>query len=498
MPRSRWELVVPLDRSDRTPLFLQIAGGLADDIRRGRLRPGQPLPGTRRLARALGINRNTVVAAYDELAAEGWIETDAARASFVSFALPDARPQRFAGAVGRRRAVPARAGYDLPPLPDFRVEVPRPPAELSFGSGVPDLRLVPVDALARAYRRALRRRGRVLLDYGAPAGLARLRGALAAMLAATRGLAAGADDLILTRGSQMALYLVARALVTPGDVVAVESIGYVPARAAFRLAGARLVPLPLDEHGVDPGALEALARKGPVRAVYLTPHHQYPTTVTLSPGRRLALIEVARAHRIAVIEDDFDHEFHYDGRPVLPLASVDRAGVVVYVGTLSKILAPSLRLGYVVAPAPLLARLTDLRATIDTMGDPALEDAIAELVEDGEVQRHVRRVRRRYHSRRDALAECLRRDLPDLSFTLPAGGVAFWARAREPVDVDEWARRALASGVFFSPGRSFAFDERPLPFLRLGFASLTEEEIAEAVRRMSRVRPSRVSPARAK
>jgi GntR family transcriptional regulator/MocR family aminotransferase len=498
MSRTRWELAVSLDRTGRTPLFLQVAGSLADDIRRGRLRPGQPLPGTRRLARALGLNRNTVVAAYDELAAEGWIETDAARASFVSLALPDARPQRFAAAVGRREAVPARAGYDLPALPDFRVEAPRPQAELVFGSGVPDLRLVPVDALARAYRRALRRRGRVLLDYAAPSGLPRLRGALASMLAATRGLAAGPDDLIVTRGSQMALYLIARALVAPGDVVAVESIGYVPARAAFRLAGARLVPLPLEEHGVDPAALEALARKGPVRAIYLTPHHQYPTTVTLSPGRRLQLLEVARAHRIAVVEDDFDHEFHYDGRPVLPLASVDRAGVVVYVGTLSKILAPSLRMGYVVGPAPLLARLNDLRATVDTMGDPALEDAIAELIEEGEVQRHVRRVRRRYLARRDALAERLAVDLPDLTYAVPAGGVAFWARAPHGTDVDEWARRALARGVFFSPGRLFAFDERPLPFLRLGFACLSEEEIAEAVRRMALCRPRPRGAPRAK
>jgi GntR family transcriptional regulator/MocR family aminotransferase len=318
------------------------------------------------------------------------------------------------------------------------------------------------------------------------------------MLAATRGRAAGPDDLLITRGSQMALYLVARALVAPGDVVAVESLGYVPARAAFRLAGARLVPLPLDEHGLDAGALETLARQGPVRAVYLTPHHQYPTTVTLSPGRRLQLLEVARAHRITVVEDDFDHEFHYDGRPVLPLASVDRAGVVVYVGTLSKILAPSLRLGYVVAPAPLLARLADLRSTIDTMGDPALEDAIAELVEDGEVQRHVRRVSRRYQSRRDALARCLRRDLPDLSFAVPAGGVAFWARVLDGTDVDEWARRALERGVFFSPGRVFAFDERPLPFLRLGFACLTEDEIAEAVRRMAASRPPAPGRARPK
>jgi GntR family transcriptional regulator/MocR family aminotransferase len=490
MPERRWELAVALDRAGGTPVFLQIAGSLADDIRRGRLRPGQALPGSRRLAETLGVNRNTVVAAYEELQAEGWIETGAARASRVSSALPDPRPQRFAGGVGRRAAVPARTGYDLPPPPLLPTDGVRPAAELVFGSGVPDLRLVPVAALARAYRRALKQRGRALLDYAAPEGLPRLRAALAAMLAATRGLAAGADDLMITRGSQMALALVARALVTPGDLVAVEEIGYVPARAAFTLAGARLAPLPVDGQGLDVEALDALAQRTPVRAVYLTPHHQYPTTVTLSPGRRLRLLEVARTRRIAVIEDDYDHEFHYDGHPVLPLASVDRAGVVVYVGTLSKILAPGLRVGYVVAPAPLLGRLATLRATLDTQGDPAIEDAVAELLEDGEVQRHVRRVRRIYRDRRDALAEALRRDLEgQVSFDVPAGGVAFWARSVGRVDVIDWARRALAAGVFFSPGGWFAFDGRPLPFLRLGFACLTEREIAEAVRRLARTRP---------
>jgi GntR family transcriptional regulator/MocR family aminotransferase len=499
MPGRRWELAVSLDRSGTTPVFLQIAGSLADDVRRGRLRPGQPLPGTRRLAASLGVNRNTVVAAYEELQAEGWIETDPARGSRVSSALPDARPTRFAGGVFRRAAVPARAGYDLPPLPAPHPEGVRPRAELVFGSGVPDLRLVPVAALARAYRRALRQRGRTLLDYAAPEGLPRLRAALAGMLAATRGLAAGPDDLMITRGSQMALALVARALVQPGDLVAVEDVGYVPARAAFALAGARLAPLRVDAHGLDVEALDALARRGPVRAVYLTPHHHYPTTVTLSPGRRLRLLEVARAHRIAVVEDDYDHEFHYDGRPVLPLASVDRAGVVVYVGTLSKILAPGLRVGYVVAPAPLLARLAALRATIDTQGDPAIEDAVAELLEDGEVQRHVRRVRRIYRERRDALAELLRSELGDrVSFEVPAGGVAFWVRSIPDLDVLEWARRALAAGVFFSPGAWFAFDQRPLPFLRLGFACLTVEEIAEAVRRLARTRPGAARAARAR
>jgi GntR family transcriptional regulator/MocR family aminotransferase len=392
------------------------------------------------------------------------------------------------------RAAPARlaatVGFDLGPAID-----PYPTAAYAAGTlvmtgGGPDLRLVPRTALARAYRKALTEkapRGRSTLDYGDPRGHPRLREALAAMLSARRGIAAPAESVLVTRGSQMALDLVARALIAPGDVVAIESLGYRPAWEALRAAGARLAPLPVDEHGLDVDALVALgAREEKVRAVYLTPHHQYPTTAVLSAGRRLALMELARARRIAVIEDDYDHEFHYDGRPVLPLASADPAGVVVYLGTLSKILAPGLRLGFVVAPAPLLERLAAIRTFIDRQGDLTLERAVAELLEDGEVQRHARRARRAYLARRDALIDALGEHLGGaLTFEPPAGGMAIWARAAPGIDVDAWAERALARKVAFSTAKRFAFDGRRRGFLRLGFAALDEKELREAARRMA-------------
>jgi GntR family transcriptional regulator/MocR family aminotransferase len=347
-----------------------------------------------------------------------------------------------------------------------------------------------VAALARAYRRGLVRRTRALLDYSDAQGLPRLRAAIASMLAATRGLAASADDVLVTRGSQMALSLAARALVQPGDAVAVETLGYRPAWDAFRVAGAEIVPLALDAEGAQVEALLEISRRHRLRAVYLTPHHQYPTMVTLAPGRRMRLLELARARRFAVVEDDYDHEFHYEGRPVLPLASVDRSGAVIYVGTLSKVLAPGLRLGYVVAPEPVLARMTALRGLTDSQGDLPLESAVAELIEDGELQRHVRRARRIYDQRRHALLAALdRRFGPRLRVRPPAGGVAVWAEAVPPVDVEAWARRALAEGVSFQPGRRFALDGRPRPFLRLGYACLDEAEIEEAVRRLARSRP---------
>lgn len=481
-PVRPWQIAVDLDPEADQPVFVQIAQAVAADIRRGRLRPGDPLPGSRALAESLGVHRNTVLAAFRELTAEGWIASEQARGTFVSRTLPDPTPRRSGAAL--RSGVPQRLGFDLAPGPDPHLPITRAPGLLVLPGGVPDVRLVPGPQLARAYRRALLRAGQARLGYGDPRGLPDLRAALASMLAATRGLACGPDDLVVTRGSQMALYLVARALLRPGDLVVVEDPGYRPAWEALRLAGARLVALPVDAHGLDTDALADLLAREPVRAVYTTPHHQYPTTRTLSAGRRLQLLALARTHRLALIEDDYDHEFHYEGRPVLPLASADAHGSVVYLGTLSKVLAPGLRIGYLVAPPALLERVSAVRSFVDLCGDWVLEAAAAELLTSGDVGRHIRRARRAYLARRDVFAEVLRARLGDtLSFTPPSGGMAFWARARG-VDPAAWARAAAARGVAFQFGRRFSFDGRAIPFVRLGFAGLDERALHEAARRM--------------
>jgi len=485
-----WDLMLDLRAPSPTPLFVRIARALEEDIRRGRLPPGAPLPGSRTLAESLGVHRNTVLAAYRELETQGWIVTSAARATYVSPTLPDVPARPSAGAP--RETLPTQVGFPLPATPPRRERFEPSRRTLVLAGGVPDVRLVPSALLARAYRRALKLEGRKLLDYGDARGHPRLRAALADMLSSVRGLAVGADDLLITRGSQGALDLVARTLVTPGETVAVEAIGYRPAWHAFQLAGARLAPLPVDGEGLRVDALEALSRRTPVRAVYLTPHHHYPTTVTLSPARRLALLAWAREHRVALIEDDYDHEFHYEGRPVLPLASADRDGLVLYVGTLSKVLAPSLRLGFLAAPRPFLEHALGVREAVDRQGDTALEAAVAELLEEGEVRRHVRKMRGIYQDRRDALVEALGKTLAGvLSVSPPAGGMALWAHCAPEVDADAWAQAGLGAGVGFSAGSVYSFDNRPVAAVRLGFAALKESELTEAVRRMARALPGR-------
>jgi GntR family transcriptional regulator/MocR family aminotransferase len=472
------------------PLFLRIARAIADDIRCGRLRAGDALPGTRALAESLGVNRNTVVAAYRELLAEGWAVARAGGGTFVAEEIPVARPRAFAAA---RPSAIARApsftmSGDAPP----ELPAPYPKGTLVMAGGVPDVRLAPARDFARALRRALTGPGAAdALRYGDPRGDATLRSAIATLVRDTRGVPATPDSVLVVRGSQMALELAARAVVPRGGAVAVEAIGYRPAWAAFARSGARVVPVPIDAHGLSVDALASIVRRDSIRAVYVTPHHQYPTTVTLSASRRLALLELARKEELAIFEDDYDHELHYDGRPVLPLASADAHGSVVYIGTLSKVLAPGLRLGYVVAPQPLVDRLARDRFVLDRQGDHVAERAAAELLEDGTALRHVRRMRRIYRERRDHLIDAMRSTLGDrVAVRAPAGGMALWVRVNARASsVVLWEKRALDEGVAFVAGERFVHGGRAVPYARFGFAPLDAREANEAVKRLARAWP---------
>ena len=468
-----------------TPLFLRIARAVIADIERGRLRAGARLPGTRTLAADLGVHRKTVVAAYDELVLQGWITVLPSRGATVAHDLPAAdRP---------RRPTPART---VAPPATGKVPGPAERPGLTLSDGTPDPRLLPRAELARAFRRAL---GSATFlapgGYGDPRGNPRLRAALAEWLSGTRGLAAGADDVLITRGSQMALFLAARAVADGGGAIAVEDPGYPLAWAAFRAAGARVVGVPVDEDGISIAALDGLARSDPgIRAVLVTPHHHYPTTVTLGAGRRLALLGLAAAHGWTVIEDDYDHDYRYEGRPVLPLAGAAAgggAGSVIYVGSLSKLLAPGLRLGYAIATPDLTARMAAARETIDRQGDVPLETAVAELIADGELRRHARKARRIYLARRDLLVTALARDLGDaLAFDVPAGGLALWLRVRADIDAGLWARQAQQRGLAVPHGGAFALDPAGARnAFRLGFAALDPGEMARAIRLLCEAKP---------
>jgi GntR family transcriptional regulator/MocR family aminotransferase len=483
---SAWTPNLFLDLEGREPVYLQIARALAEEIRRGRFKPGETLPGYRTLAEQLRVSRNTVMAAYRELQAQGWLTVTQRSGTAVAARLPVHEGAR-AAAPGPE---PDGIGFDLAAPP--RAAGHAAGDLLKVATGNPDPRLLPSNALAQAYRRALTLNQGAALAVDDPRGHPRLRQAIAEMLARTRGIAASSERLIVTRGSQMALFLAAQALAHPGDVVAVEALGDRGAWEAFTHAGARCLPVAVDGGGMALDALEALLATTRLRAVLVTPRRHYPTLVPLAPARRRGLLELASRHRFAVLEADLDSEFQYEGRPVAPLAADDRADVVVHVGTLSKIFSPGLRLGFVHGPAPLVAEMRAARVVFDQQGDPVLERAMAELMEDGEVQRHLNRMHPVYLRRRDALCEALRRELGEaVRVEPPAGGLALWVNVAAGVDVDSWSTRAIEQGVSFRAGRSFAFDAGPVQGLRLGFANYEEARMREVARRMRAALPGR-------
>jgi GntR family transcriptional regulator/MocR family aminotransferase len=264
-----------------------------------------------------------------------------------------------------------------------------------------------------------------------------------------------------------------------------EELSYPPARESFRAAGAEVVSVGLDAQGMQVDDLEKICRKKRVRAVYVTPHHQFPTTVLLKPDRRLRLMSLAEQFGFAIIEDDYDHEFHFAHQPMLPLVSADPWGKVVYIGSMSKLLTPSIRLGYLAAPKSFIDRAASEIMMIDRQGDPALEWAVAELIATGEIHRHTRKAMKLYAARRLLLAELLiERFDARIAFDLPEGGLAVWVRFGDDVDVDRLVRVAREKGVQILPGSAFATSGQPVQATRLGFASMNEGELDLATRRL--------------
>lgn len=462
-------------------LAKRISEAVITEIREGRLRPGAKLPSTRSLGLELKVHRNTVVSAYDELIAQGYVETKQGSGSFVTEALPEAVEKR---ATKRQARL-----LDLNPAPCIARSVDLPPGVLPLLGGLPDLRTLPTKALSRALRAAVKAAPRGF-DYQDAGGQPRFIAALSKYLWDTRGVRSEIGEILITRGSQQALYLAAKALAKPGTVFAVEGCGYPPAWESFRLAGATVVPVGVDAEGLIVDDLAALTQRHKVSGVYVTPHHQYPTTVTMSGARRMALMQLARREGFVILEDDYDHEYHFSNEPVLPLASADEEGVVLHIGTLSKVLAPGLRVGYAVGQRSLISHMTATRRFIDRQGDHVGELALAYLMEDGEITAHIRRMQRSYDQRRQVFFAELARKLPEeLQFEAPPGGLALWARVQGKVSALEWSRRALERGVMVQAAASLFYDEQNHPYLRLGFARLDEGELCEAVARLRSAYP---------
>lgn len=478
------ESLVQINKASSVPVYQQIANSIIAQIRRGTLKPESALPGSRVLADALNVHRKTVVAAYDELYAQSWVDSYPRRGIFVAKNLPDITPKALQQGIHPDN-IPHQTHFSVDenrvPLSSFNKT--HPPYSLVINDGFPDTRLAPIELLAREYRRFGNYQfTSKYLMYGPEQGSESLRFELAKFLAETRGIKVGMENIQVTKGVQMAMYLTAQVLLAKGDVVIVPEPGYPMANDIFAYAGAQLAFAPVDECGMDLNAVEDICKKQKVRLLYVIPHHHRPTTVTLSAERRMQLLELAMKYRFAILEDDYDYDYHYTSSPVLPLASADYYGSVIYVGSFAKTIAPGIRVGFVAAPQNLVVQLARLRRMIDRQGEQLLEEALANLLKNGDIGRHLKKTNKIYHERRDAFCSLLQEQLGDhVSFKIPGGGFAVWMQYLNGLNAKAIAAKAAEMGLSVSDGEDYFARSVNTEFIRLGFASLNLKEQEEGV-----------------
>jgi GntR family transcriptional regulator/MocR family aminotransferase len=488
MPADRPEIL--LDASLTTPLYKQLYGRLRGAILAGQLPCGARLPSTRTLARDLGVSRSTTSLAYELLLMEGYLESRVGRGTVVSRHAPATmQSERFDRAAVPRGMVPETAAIRLAPhiqslraLPsaNWVDDVPNG----AFTGGQPALDLFPYDLWARLLARRARQSLPNHAYYQAAAGYLPLREAIAAHIGITRGVRCTPDQIIITAGTQGALDLAVRTLLEPGEAACIENPGYFGAQAAFIAARARLILVSVDEQGID---VDAGRERAPApRLIFTTPSHQYPTGVTMSFGRRLALLAWARERGAWILEDDYDSEYRFSGRPLEALQGLDQVGRVLYIGSFSKLLFPSLRVGYLVAPMELVEPLLVTRRFVD-VHLPILEQmALADFLHDGHFARHLRRMSQNYSERRDCLHHALRAHLGHLlDIYLPEAGMQLvgWL----PPGIDDRRATALAedAGITVAPISRFSLEPLPRGGLLFGFAGTDEAAIELGVKKLA-------------
>ncbi|MGH7725277.1 MAG: PLP-dependent aminotransferase family protein [Candidatus Eiseniibacteriota bacterium] len=499
-PASQTFIANALDASRAMPLTRQLYEEIRSAILEGRLVPGARLPSTRTLAAELGLARNTVLDAYEQLTAEGYLSGLVGSGTRVA----DASPEDVLGLPGgkgapapagaragnargdARSSRPARLSERGRMLSTTSVRLARDAGSAKpFRLGVPALELFPFEIWKKLTGRFWDRPSERTLGYDEPAGLPRLREAIALHLRASRAVRCEPEQVIVVSGSQQALDLVGRLVLDPDDPVWIEDPGYLGARAAFTAAGARLVPVPVDDEGLDVG--RALRTEPNARLAYVTPSHHFPTGVVLSRARRLALLEWARARGAWIVEDDYDSEYRYEGWPLESLQGIDGGERVLYVGTFSKVLFPALRLGYLVVPRALVGAFANARALSDRQPPGPDQAVLAEFIARGHFARHLRRMRVLYGGRQGALLAAVRRELADrVEIGASPMGMHLLARVPEGVDDRVASHAAQAHGVEASPLSGYALKPLARGGLVLGYAPFDEAAIEAGVTALAR------------
>lgn len=458
------------------PVFLRIAYGLRHAIQTGKLTANEPLPSARKLAEQLGTNRHTIMAAYQELIAQGWVESIERKGYRVAQSLPIEESNH---SLSYHPLVEKAFNWDInTDISESSLDKPAHKYRYNFAGGSPDVSLFPFKDFKSYMNESLSRPNFDDLNYGNNAGNNNFIHQVKTYLRRVRSITD--KEIIAVNGSQEAIYLIARLLLKSGDKVAVESLGYQPAWNAFKTTGADLVPIQQHDNGIDIKQLEKVFSTTDIKLLYLTPLHQYPTTVTLPIHERMAIYQLATKYNVAILEDDYDHEFHYDCQPLIPLAAEDPLGLVIYLSTFSKIMFPGGRIGFIAVDKALVPAIMRYRSVMNHKPNVLMQDAIGRWMQDGGFERHLRRMSKRYHQRRDHLIQLLNMYKAQgiaLDYDLPAGGMSLWLDIKS--HAHELEQVCHENDIYLAAEHHFHLDptKDENRYVRLGYAGLSSDAL---------------------
>ncbi len=476
------DLVITVDRSSQLPLYQQIAEELRQAVLQKRLKPNQKLPPSRVLAKTLAISRGTVTQSYEQLLSEGYFETRCGSGTFVCSQLPndDLQPESTGQVKLETSELTMLSPLGTGLLTIDQLDVPDPQTEISFRFGSPDAKQFPVELWRRLLGRHCHNSSAILNYNPDAAGYMPLRVAIADYLGRSRAVQCSAEQVIIVNGSQQALDLISRLTITPGDWVAVEDPGYLGARHCFEGQGANLQAVPVDTEGLDVEALKQFHQ--PFKLLYVTPSHQFPTGAILSLPRRLALLQWASQTGAIILEDDYDSEYRYGDRPIPALQGLDRNSTVIYVGTFSKILFPSLRIGYLVVPTAWIPVVSRAKWLCDRQSATLEQYALTDFITEGHFERHIRRMRHLYNQRRQALVNSLEQYFgPRITILGENAGLHLMARIKTDLPDKVVIQNAAFKDVGLVSANDYYLKKTKGGEFIFGYSQLTETQIKQAV-----------------
>lgn len=477
------------DKTSNVAIYQQVAQQIITLIRQGVIKPGMRLPSTRELAQLLMLHRKTIVGAYNEMLQQGWVTSVPKKGVFVSSILPELHPKTWElpdGKLEESIHIPFFYRSHLHYNDAMRTGLSH--YDMVIDDGLPDSRLAPLDLLIREYRVRLKRNWQ--FRGGAPllsAGSILLREALTSYLTETRGLKVEVSNLLITQGAQMGIYIVAQLLLKANDAVIVGEPNYFMANETFTHLNARIFRVPVDGYGIDVDKVEEICLQERINMLYVIPHHHHPTTVTLSPQRRMQLIALAKRYNFVIVEDDYDYDFHYQSAPYLPLASYCPERVL-YIGSFTKCLASSVRIGFVVGPEEMISEAVHIRKMMNLRGDFIMEDALASMINEGDIARHIKKSVNTYRDRRNHACLLLKERLSEFSsFQFPTGGMAVWLKFGEAYPLSNLATELAKHRVLISDGEKYNTGSYNYNAIRFGFASLNKEELSQVVELLAHI-----------